>query len=79
MTTLLHVAVSPRNDRSHSRRGAQLVIAQLAQVSGGLRVIERDLAATPLPHPDAGFVEPASCPTPSAPQRIAHSSPCRKR
>lgn len=62
MTTLLHVAVSPRDDRSHSRRGAQFVIAQLAQASGGLRIIERDLAATPLPHPDAGFVEASLMP-----------------
>lgn len=62
MTTLLHVAVSPRDDRSHSRRGAQLVLAQLAHTIGGLRVIERDLAATPLPHPDAGFVEASLMP-----------------
>lgn len=62
MTTLLHVAVSPRDARSHSRRAAQLVLAQLAQATGGLRVIERDLAATPLPHPDAGFVEASLMP-----------------
>lgn len=62
MTTLLHVAVSPRDDRSHSRRGAQFVIAQLAQAAGGLRIIERDLAATPLPHPDAGFIEASLMP-----------------
>ena len=62
MTTLLHVAVSPRDDRSHSRRAAQLVLAQLAEATGGLRVIERDLAAIPLPHPDAGFVEASLMP-----------------
>ena len=57
MTTLLHVAVSPRESRSHSRRAAQLVLDQLAEANAGLRIIERDLAATPLPHPDAAFVE----------------------
>ncbi|CAJ0774229.1 FMN-dependent NADH-azoreductase [Ralstonia mannitolilytica] len=62
MTTLLHVAVSPRDARSHSRRGAQLVLGQLAEAASGLRIIERDLAATPLPHPDAGFVEASLMP-----------------
>jgi len=62
MTTLLHVAVSPRDDRSHSRHAAQLVLAQLAEATGGLRIIERDLAATLLPHPDAGFVEASLMP-----------------
>lgn len=62
MTTLLHVAVSPRDERSHSRRGAQLVLGQLAEAVSGLRTIERDLAATPLPHPDAGFVEASLMP-----------------
>jgi len=62
VTTLLHVAVSPREGQSHSRRAAQLVLEQLAQATAGLRVIERDLAATPLPHPDAGFVEASLMP-----------------
>jgi glycosyltransferase involved in cell wall biosynthesis len=70
MTTLLHVTVSPRDDRSHSRRGAKWVIAQLAEAVGGLRVIERDLAATPLPHPDAGFVEASL--TPDADRTATH-------
>lgn len=62
MTTLLHVAVSPREGQSHSRRAAQLVLAQLAEATTGLHVIERDLASTPLPHPDAGFVEASLMP-----------------
>ncbi|WP_410003879.1 FMN-dependent NADH-azoreductase [Ralstonia sp. TCR112] len=62
MTTLLHVTASPRDDRSHSRRGGRLVVAQLGEAVGGLRVIERDLAATPLPHPDAGFVQASLMP-----------------
>ncbi|WP_199032626.1 FMN-dependent NADH-azoreductase [Ralstonia sp. ASV6] len=62
MTTLLHVAVSPREGRSHSRRAAQLVLDQLAEASADLRIIERDLAATPLPHPDAAFVEASLMP-----------------
>lgn len=62
MTTLLHVAVSPREGQSHSRRAAQLVVEQLAQAAAGLHVIERDLAEAPLPHPDAGFVEASLMP-----------------
>lgn len=62
MTTLLHVAVSPREGQSHSRRAAQLVLEQLEQATAGLRVIERDLAVAPLPHPDAGFVEASLMP-----------------
>ncbi|MGM3277278.1 FMN-dependent NADH-azoreductase [Ralstonia sp. 24A2] len=62
MTTLLHVAVSPREGRSHSRRAAHLVLAQLAEATSGLRIIERDLTATPLPHPDAAFVEASLMP-----------------
>jgi len=62
MTTLLHVAVSPREDRSHSRRAAQLILDQLAEATSGLRIIERDLAAAPLPHPDAGFVNASLMP-----------------
>ncbi|ANJ75939.1 NAD(P)H-dependent oxidoreductase [Ralstonia insidiosa] len=62
MTTLLHVAVSPRESRSHSRRAAQLMLDQLAEANAGLRIIERDLAATPLPHPDAAFVEASLMP-----------------
>lgn len=62
MTTLLHVAVSPREEQSHSRRAAQLVLTQLARVTTGLRVIERDLASMPPPHPDAGFVDASLTP-----------------
>jgi FMN-dependent NADH-azoreductase len=62
MTTLLHVAVSPRAEASHSRRAAQLVLDRLRAASPGLRVIERDLAAAPLPHPDAPFVEASLMP-----------------
>ena len=53
---LLHVSVSARGEASHSRRVAHDLIAALHTVSPGLAVIERDLAADPVPHPDAAFV-----------------------
>ena len=70
MTTLLHVAVSPRAARSTSRRAAQLVLGQLEEATSGLRIIERDLATAPLPHPDAAFIEASL--TPEADRSGAH-------
>lgn len=56
MTTLLHLNVSPRGEISTSRRAGQIVRAALAaQHDGDLIVIERDLAAEPLPPIDAAF------------------------
>ncbi|MDT6962137.1 MULTISPECIES: FMN-dependent NADH-azoreductase [unclassified Cupriavidus] len=55
MATLLHLNVSPRGDTSTSRRAGQLVREQLAAHHGTLTVIERDLAASPLPPIDAAF------------------------
>lgn len=55
MATLLHLNVSPRGDASTSRRAGQLVRDQLAAHHGELTVIERDLAAQPLPPIDAAF------------------------
>jgi len=55
MATLLHLNVSPRGELSTSRRAGQLVREQLAAHHGALTVIERDLAADPLPPIDAAF------------------------
>ncbi|MEN7529799.1 NAD(P)H-dependent oxidoreductase [Cupriavidus sp. DL-D2] len=55
MTTLLHLNVSPRGDQSTSRRAGQRVREQLAAQCGNLTVVERDLAADPLPPIGADF------------------------
>ncbi len=64
MATLLHLNVSPRGDTSTSRRAGQIVRAQLATqlaalkgADGGLVVLERDLAADPLPPIGAAFTD----------------------
>jgi FMN-dependent NADH-azoreductase len=56
MTRLLHVSVSARGAASHSRRVAGDLIAALRRAGRDIAVVERDLAAEPLPHPDAPFV-----------------------
>lgn len=57
MATLLHLNVSPRGDRSTSRRAGEIVRAQLSAQHGPLVVIERDLAANPLPPIGAAFTD----------------------
>ncbi|MCH8620367.1 NAD(P)H-dependent oxidoreductase [Undibacterium sp. TS12] len=61
MKSLLHIAVSPREGASHSRQAAHQLITGL-QERGPVRVIKRDLAVTPLPHPDQAFVTASLCP-----------------
>lgn len=56
MQTLLHVSESPRGGISHSRRVAVELIAHWKLMHSGLLVVDRDLAAYPLPHPSASFV-----------------------
>jgi FMN-dependent NADH-azoreductase len=51
MTTILKILVSPR-PQSWSRLIAGEVVARLAALHPGARVIDRDLAADPPPHPD---------------------------
>lgn len=55
MTTLLHLNVSPRTGDSHSRRAGDWLRARLGAHDGALTVIERDLAADPLPPIGADF------------------------
>lgn len=56
MTRLLHVSVSARGAASHSRRVAGDLIEALRRAGCDIAVVERDLAAEPLPHPDEPFV-----------------------
>jgi FMN-dependent NADH-azoreductase len=51
MTTILKILVSPR-PRSHSRLIAGEIVARLEALHPGARIIDRDLAADPPPHPD---------------------------
>jgi FMN-dependent NADH-azoreductase len=51
MTTILQILVSPR-PQSVSRLIAREVVARLQALHPGTRVIDRDLAAEPPPHPD---------------------------
>jgi FMN-dependent NADH-azoreductase len=55
MTRVLHVAASARGAASISRRVAGVLIAALSRDDPTLRLVERDLAAEPPPHPDAAF------------------------
>ena len=55
MSRLLHVSASARGADSHSRRfGGQLVVGLKRRRA--FEVIERDLAAEPLPYPESAFV-----------------------
>lgn len=55
MSTLLHVSASPRGAASISRRIAGDLVQELCAAAPMLRVVERDLAARPVPFPDATF------------------------
>jgi FMN-dependent NADH-azoreductase len=51
MTTILQILVSPRLD-SFSRSMAREIVARLERLHPGARVLDRDLAADPPPHPE---------------------------
>lgn len=55
MKNLLHIAVSPRGDNSHSRTAAHQLINAL-HARSSITVVDRDLSSATLPHPDAAFV-----------------------
>jgi FMN-dependent NADH-azoreductase len=57
VATLLHIAASPRADASQSRRAAQKVIAGLRGREPAWTVVLRDLAAGPIPHLTAFFMQ----------------------
>ena len=56
MAHLLHLSVSNRGDRSISREVGRLLVARLQAANPKRRVIARDLAALPPPHPEPDFV-----------------------
>jgi FMN-dependent NADH-azoreductase len=56
MTTILQIRASPRPG-SLSRRLADDVVRRLLQRHPGARLIDRDLAAAPPPHPDEAFYD----------------------
>lgn len=55
MTNILLIKSSPRGSASHSSRMADKVMARLQAQHPGATVLERDLAAQPLPHIGAEF------------------------
>ena len=55
MSTILYVAASPRGADAHSRRFADTLLARLQAHRPQARIVTRDLAADPIPPPDAVF------------------------
>ena len=62
MTTILKILVSPR-PQSHSRLIAGEIVTRLQALHPGARVIDRDLAAEPPPHPDLALYNAILSPT----------------
>lgn len=60
---LLHIAASPRSAGSQSRRAARTALGYWRACHPGLQVLERDIAANPVPHPDATFVQASLTPS----------------
>ena len=56
MTTILQILVSPR-PQSFSRQIARGVTDRLAALHPGARLVERDLASDPPPHPDRALYD----------------------
>ncbi|HEY6895939.1 MAG TPA: NAD(P)H-dependent oxidoreductase [Rhodocyclaceae bacterium] len=55
MNRFLHISVSPRGDNSYSRYIAEQFIEAMRALHSEVEIVERDLAAEPLPHIDAAF------------------------
>ncbi len=72
MTTILAILVSPRGN-SISRRIAGEIVERLEALHPGSRVVERDLAAEPPPHPDLGLYDAILSPTPDEDPAFAYS------
>ena len=72
MTTILQILVSPRA-RSVSRQTAREIVARIAAERPGARIIARDLAADPPPHPDLDLYDAILSPTPDGDSRFALS------
>jgi FMN-dependent NADH-azoreductase len=72
MTTILQILVSPR-PQAFSRQMAREIVARVAALRPDARVVERDLAADPPPHPDLDLYEAILSPTPDDDPRFALS------
>jgi FMN-dependent NADH-azoreductase len=72
MTTILLILVSPRPE-SFSRRIARDVVGRIVASRPHARIVERDLAADPPPHPKIMLYEAILSPTPDADPRFALS------
>lgn len=72
MTAILRILVSPR-PTSFSRRIACEITARITALRADARVIGRDLAADPPPHPDIALYEAILSPTPDDDPRFALS------
>ena len=72
MTRILQILVSPRPG-SLSRRLAREIAQRIAALHAGSRVVERDLAADPPPHPEIDLYEAILSPTPDDDPRFALS------
>ena len=72
MTTILQILASPR-PASFSRRIAREITARIVASAPGARVIERDLAADPPPHPAIDLYEAILSPIPDDDPRFALS------
>jgi FMN-dependent NADH-azoreductase len=72
MTTILQILVSPR-PQAWSRRLAGQIIDRIAALRRDVRVVERDLAAEPPPHPGRDLYDAILAPTPDGDPRFALS------
>src|SRR5690606_5076369 len=73
MIRILHVSASTREASSRSRMAADMVLARLRESHPSLDIVERDLAARPLPHPDVGFAAATALPPKARTEQHAHS------
>jgi FMN-dependent NADH-azoreductase len=71
-TTILQIVVSPR-PQAWSRRLAGEIVDRVAMLCGDARVVTRDLAADPPPHPDRDLYEAILTPTADDDPRFALS------
>lgn len=72
MKTILLILASPRPG-SWSRRVARDIAGRIAARLPGARIVERDLAAEPPPHPDLALCETILSPAPAHDPRLALS------
>ena len=67
MNTLLHIDASILGEHSASRKLSAAVVERLKAANSGLKLVYRDLAATPLPHLSGAHLAAAQGATPASP------------